>query len=152
MPRHFNGFVSRFSAGGRDASPGDRQAATALLQRSGISPLGIRQVLDAEIVANPGDRQKLAGIVAGLLPAVQSIGHAAPLLSAVQSVRDTQRLREFGLSAAGAQQFASGLPVSGASDRQTLAQVVAAAAGGASSVHLGGGNQLQLDDTAGKEK
>jgi len=142
MPRHFNGFVSRFSAGGKEISPGDRLAATSFLQRSGISPLGIRQVLDGEIVINPGDRQKLVGIVGGLLPAVQSVRDPA---------RDIQGRRGFGLSAAGAQQFASGLPVNGAGDRQALAQIVMAAAGGASSVHSGGHNELWLDDTAGKE-
>jgi len=154
MARHFNGFVSRFSAGGRALSAGDRQAATSLLQRAGVSPLGIQQFLAADTVPDPGDRQTLAGLVSGLLPAVQSIASGAPLLPAVQSARDpgrdTRILRELGLSAPGAQQFAAGLPVASKEDRQTLGGIVIAALG-TPAARGGGANELKLDDTPGKE-
>jgi hypothetical protein len=67
MPRYFHGVVSRFSAGRRSLSLGDRQAVTSFLQRSGISFQGIQQFLGGEGVANVGDRHKLAAKVGELL-------------------------------------------------------------------------------------
>ncbi len=157
MPRYFHGFVSRFSAGGRHQSPGDRQAACSLLQRSGVSPQGIRQFLGGEAVANAGDCRKLAAIVGELLDLKQvPAGPVALLLPAVQSAREAarraQKLQTFGLSASGAQQFAAGLPVNDTEDRRLLPQIVMADLGGALPAHSRGGhNQLSLDDTAGKE-
>ena len=158
MPRYFNGFVSRFSAGGRATSLHDQQAATSFLQRSGVSPQGIRQFLGGEPVAIAGDRSKLAAILGERLDLKQApAGHAALLLPAVQSAREaarrSQKLQAFGLSAAGAQQFVAGLPVNGIEDRRLLPQIVIAALGGALPAPSGGGyNQLTLDDTKGKEK
>jgi len=154
MPRHFNGFVSRFSAGGRSTQSRDGQAAASLLQRSGVSFLGAKQFLDGDVVANPEDRRTLAGIVGGLLDATQGspAGHAG-LLPAVQaSPRSAHRLREFGISVAGAQQFLSGQSVASGQDRQALGQLIIAASRGAGAGHSGGMNELRLDDTAGKEK
>ena len=158
MQRYFHGFVSRFSAGGRAQSLHDEQAATSLLQRSGVSAQGIRQFLGGEAVANAGDRSKLAAIVGELLDLKQApAGHAALLLPAVQSAREAarraQNLQTLGLSAAGAQQLFAGLPVAGADDRRLLPQLLIAALGGALPAPSGGGyNQLTLDDTKGKEK
>ena len=157
MPRYFHGFVSRFSAGGRAQSLHDEQAATSLLQRSGVSPQGIRQFLGGESVANATDRSRLAAIVGERLDLKQvPAGHAALLLPAVQSAREAarraQKLQAFGLSAAGAQQFVAGLPVNGIDDRRLLPQIVIAALGGALPAPSGGGsNQMILNDTRGKE-
>ena len=157
-PRYFHGVVSRFSAGRRSLSLGDRQAVTSFLQRSGITVQGIQQFLDGESVATVGDRPKLAAKVGELLDPKQvlSLGHAALLLPAVQSAREVTRrarkLQDLGLSATGAQQFVAGLPMNGADDRQILPQIVIAALRSALFVHGGGFNQMTLDDTAGKEK
>ena len=158
-PRYFNGFVSRFSAGGRHPSPGDRQAAILLLQRSGVSNQGIRQFLGGETVANAVDRHKLAGIVGELLDLTQAPpGGAVALLlvPAVQAAREAARrarkLQDFGLSAAGAQQSVAGQPINGADDRQILPQLVIAALDGALPAHGGGSNEMTFDDTSGKEK
>jgi hypothetical protein len=157
-PRYFNGFISRFSAGGR-YSPSDRQAAILLLQRSGLSNQGIRQFLAGETVANDVDRHKLAGIVGELLDLTQAPpgGPAAALLvPAVMAARDAARrahkLQDYGLSAAGAHRFVGGLPIDGADDREILPQLVIAALRGALPVHGGGYNAMTLDDTSGKEK
>jgi hypothetical protein len=150
--------VSRFSAGGRTMSLGDRQAATSFLQRSAVSMQGIEQFLGGESVTNVGDRHKLAAIVGELLDSKQvlPVGHAALLLPAVQSVREAvrraQKLRDLGLSATGAQQFVAGLPMNGADDRKILPQILFVAFGGALVPHGGGYNQMTLDDTAGKER
>ena len=155
MPRHFNGIVNRLSAGGRSAlSRDDRPAAASFLQRSGVSLPGAKQFLDGDIVASPADRRMLAGIVGRLLEAKQGqpAGHAA-LLPAVQaSPRSAQRLRDLGISAAGAQQFLSGQSVASGQDRQALGQLVIVASGGAVAGHSGGMNELRLDDTAGHER
>jgi hypothetical protein len=157
-PRYYHGVVNRFSAGGRTQPLGDRQAATSFLQRSGISLQGIQQFLGGESVATVGDRHKLAAILGTLLDSKQvvPVGHAALLLPAVQSVREaarrTQKLRDLGLSATGAQQFVAGLPMNGAGDRKILPQIVFVALGTALVPHGGGDNQLTLDDTAGKER
>lgn len=153
MPRHFNGMVNRFSAGGRSALSRDVQAAAAFLQRSRVSVLGAKQFLDGEIVANPADRRTLAGIVGGLLNLKQGqpVSQVALLLPAVQAAREaarsTQKLQELGISAAGAHQFVSGLAVTGGEDRQALGQFVASAAG-----RSGGFNKMTLDDTPGREE
>ncbi len=158
MTRYFHGVVSRFSAGGRSQALGDRQAATSFFQRSAVSIQGIQQFLDGESVTNVGDRQRLAAIVGRLLDQKQVLpaGHAALLLPAVQSAREAtrraQKLRDLGLSATGAQQFVTGLPMNGADDRQILPQIVLAALGSAPVAHAGGYNEMTLDDTAGKEK
>src|SRR5262245_41766516 len=83
-PRYFHGVVSRFSAGGRSQTLGDRQATASFLQRSGISVLGVQQFLGGESVTNVGDRHKLAMIIGELLDPKQvlPVGHAAPLLPA----------------------------------------------------------------------
>jgi hypothetical protein len=157
-PRYFHGVVSRFSAGGRALSLGDRQAATSFLQRSEISIQGIQQFLGGESVANVEDRHKLAAILGKLLDSKQvlPVGHAALLLPAVQSAREAarraQKLRDLGLSAMGAQQFVAGLPMNGADDRKVLLQIVFVALGTALVPHAGGYNQMTLDDTAGKER
>jgi hypothetical protein len=149
---------SRFSAGGRLLSLGDRQAATSFLQRSAVSGQGIQQFLGGESVTNVGDRHKLAAILGKLLDQKQvlPIGHAALLLPAVQSAREAtrraQKLRGLGLSAAGAQQFVAGLPMNGADDRQILPQILLAALGSAPVAYGGGYNEMTLDDTAGKER
>lgn len=136
MARHFNGFVNRFSQGRRSLSPGDRQAATSLLQKSGVSPMGIRQFLDGDTVSDAGDRRALAGVVSGLLDQISARpGDPAPLLlPAVQRVRNvptrTRRLNELGLSASGAQQFLTGAPVAAAGDRQLLREILVAASSG----------------------
>ena len=156
--RYFNGVVSRFSAGGRSLPPGDRQAATSLLQRSGVSVPSIRQFLGGQAVANAGDRYRLAGIVGALLDLEQAlpVGHVALLLPAVQAAREAarraQKLQDLGLTAAGAQQFVAGLPMTGADDRQFLPQIVVAALGGALPYRGGGYNEMFLNDTKGKEK
>ena len=155
-PRYFNGFVSRFSAGGHSQSSRDRQAAILLLQRSGLSNQGIRQFLGGESVANAVDRHKLAGIVGELLDLTQAPGPAVFLLvPAVQAAREAARrarkLQDFGLSAAGARQFVAGLPIN-ADDRQLLPLIVSAVLGGARPLHAGGYNQMTLDDTRGAEK
>ena len=161
MPtRYVNGFVSRFSAGGKAFwPPADRQAATSLLQRSGVSPPGIRQFLAGEPVANAFDRYKLAGIVGDVIDLTQAPpgGPVAPLLvPAVQmaryAARRGQKLQDYGLSAAGAQRFVAGLPINDADDRQTLPQLFIAALRGARPALGGGYNQMTLDDTRGKEK
>jgi hypothetical protein len=156
-PRYFHGVVSRFSAGRHSLSLGDRQAVTSFLQRSGISFQGIQQFLGGEGVTNVGDRHKLAAKVGELLdPRVLPVGHAAPLLPAVQSAREAtrraQKLQDLGLSVTGAQQFVGGLPMNGADDRQILPQTVIAALRSALTAHGGGYNQMTLDDTRGKEK
>jgi hypothetical protein len=159
MTRHFHGVVSRFSAGGRTGSFGDRQAATSFLQRSAVSIQGIQQFLGAEGVTSVGDRQKLAAIAGMLLDQTQvlPVGHAALLLlPAVQSAREAARrahkLRDLGLSATGAQQLVGGLAMNGADDRRILPQIVLAMLGRAPVAHGGGYNEMTLDDTAGKEK
>ena len=158
MPRYFHGVVSRFSAGGRSLSLGDRQAVTSFLQRSGISFQGIQQFLGGQGVTNVGDCHKLAAKVGELLDPKQILpgGHAALLLPAVQSAREAtrraQKLQGLGLSATGAQQFVAGLPMNGADDRQVLPQIVIAALRSALAAHGGGYNQMTLDDTSGKEK
>jgi len=160
MPtRYFNGFVSRFSAGGCSVSPSDRQAAILLLQRSGLSNQGIRQFIGGETVANAVDRHKLAGIVGDAIDLTQAPpgGPVAPLLvPAVQLARDAarrgQKLQDYGLSAAGAQRFVAGLPIDDADDRQALPQIFIAALGGPLPAHGGGYNEMTLDDTSGKEK
>jgi hypothetical protein len=157
MPRHFNGFVSRFSAGGRSAQSRDGQAAASFLQRSGVSVLGAKQFLDGEIVANPEDRRTLAGIVGGMLDLKQRqpVSQVALLLPAVQAAREAarkQKLQELGVSAAGAHQFVSGLAVANNGDRQVLGHLVMAASRGAVAGHSGGMNELRLDDTAGHER
>ena len=93
MPRYFHGVVSRFSAGDRSLSLGDRQAVTSFLQRSGISVQGIQQFLGGESVTNVGDRHKLAAKVGELLDPKQvlPVGHAVLLLPAVQSAREAER-------------------------------------------------------------
>lgn len=157
-PRYFHGVVSRFSAGSRVLSLGDRQVAISFLQRSAISIQGLQQFLGGESVTNVGDRHRLAAVLGKLLDLKQvlPVGHAALLLPAVQSVREAtrraQKLRDLGLSATGAQQFIAGLPVPGADDRQILPQIVLAALGSAPVAHGGGYNQMELDDTAGKER
>ena len=154
MPRYFHGVVSRFSAGRRSLSLGDRQAVTSFLQRSGISFHGIQQFLGGEGVTIVGDRLKLAAKVGELLDPKQvlPVGHAALLLPAVQSAREAtrraQKLQHLGLSVSGAQQFVAGLLMNGAEDRQILPQIVIAAL----TAHGGGYNQMTLDDTRGKEK
>jgi hypothetical protein len=159
MPRHFNGIVNRFSAGSRSALSRDGQAAAAsFLQRSRVSVLGAKQFLDGEIVANPADRRTLAGIVGGLLNLKQGqpVSQVALLLPAVQAAREaarsTQKLRELGISAAGAHQFVSGLAVANNGDRQVLGHLVIAASRGPVAGHSGGINELRLDDTAGHER
>ena len=158
MPRYFHGVVSRFSAGRRSLSLGDRQAATSFLQRSDISIQGIQQFLGGESVTNVGDRHKLAAILGKLLDSKQVlvVGYAALLLPAVQAAREAARraqtLRDLGLSAMGAQQFVAGLPMNGADDRKVLLQIVFAALGSALVSYGGGYNQMTLDDTTGKEK
>ena len=158
MTRYFHGVVSRFSAGGRTESLGDRQAATFFLQRSAVSIQGIQQFLGGENVTNVGDRQKLAAILGKLLDSKQvlPVGHAALLLPAVQSAREAarraQKLRDLGLSATGAQQFVAGLPMNGADDRKILPQIVFVALASAPVPHGAGYNQMTLDDTAGKER
>ena len=158
MPRYFHGVVSRFSAGGRSLSLGDRQAVTSFLQRSGISFQGIQQFLGGQGVTNVGDCHKLAAKVGELLDPKQILpgGHAALLLPAVQSTREAprraQKLQGLGLSATGAQQFVAGLPMNGADDRQVLPQIVIAALRSALAAHGGGYNQMTLYDTSGKEK
>ena len=158
MTRYFHGVVSRFSAGGRTESFGDRQAATSFLQRSAVSIQGIQQFLGGESITSVGDRHKLAAIVGTLLDQKQVLpaGHATLLLPAVQSAREAarraQKLRDLGLSATGAQQFVGGLPMNGADDRQILPRIVLAALGSAPIAHGRGYNEMTLDDTAGKEK
>jgi hypothetical protein len=158
MTRYFHGVVSRFSAGGRTESLGDRQAATFFLQRAAVSIQGIQQFLGGESVTNVGDRQKLAAILGKLLDSKQvlPVGHAALLVPAVQSAREAarraQKLRDLGLSATGAQQFVAGLPMNGADDRKILPQIVFVALASAPVPHGAGYNQMTLDDTAGKEK
>ena len=158
MPRYFHGVVNRFSAGGRSLSPGDRQAVTFSLERSGISVQGIQQFLGGEGVTNVADRNKLAAKVGELLDVkrVLPVGHAALLLPAVQSVREStwraQKLQDLGLSPSSAHQFVAGLPMNGADDRQILPQIVIAALRSALAVHGGGYNQMTLDDTSGKER
>jgi len=150
MTRYFHGVVSRFSAGGRTVSLGDRQAATRFLQRSAVSVQGIQQFLGGESVTNVGDRHKLAATLGKLLDSKQvlPVGPAALLLPAVQPAREAarraQKLRDLGLSATGAQQLVAGLPMNGADDRQILPQIVFAALGSALVAHGG--------DTTGKEK
>jgi len=158
MPRHFNGFVSRFSAGGRSEQSRDGQAAASFLQRSRVSVLGAKQFLDGEIVTNPEDRRTLAGIVGGLLDLKQGqpVSQVALLLPAVQAAREAarrkQKLQELGISAAGAHQFVSGLSVASNEDRQFLGHLVIAASRGAVAGHSGGINELTLDDSAGHER
>ncbi len=158
MPRYFHGVVSRFSAGRRSLSLGDRQAVTSFLQRSDISFQGIQQFLGGEGVTNVGDRHKLVAKVGELLDPkrVLPVGHAALLPPAVQSAREAtrraQKLQDLGFSATGAQQFVGGLPMNGADDRQILPQIVIAALRSALTAHGGGYNQMTLDDTRGKEK
>jgi hypothetical protein len=137
MPRHFNGFVSRFSAGSRnEISPDDRRSTTSLLQGSGVSLPGAQQFLSGQIVANPDDRRTLAGIVGELLDLKegQPVSHVALLLPAVQKVRDvprrSQTLQDLGISMAGAQQMLSGQTVTSAEDRRALGQIVVAAVRG----------------------
>lgn len=157
-PRYFHGAVSRFSAGGRGLSFGDRQSVTSFLQRSSISFQSIQQFLGGESVTNVVDRYKLAAKVGELLDEKQvlAVGRAALLLPAVQSAREaTRRAQKFqglGLSATGAQLFVAGLPMNDVDDRQILAQIVAAALRSALTAHGGGYNQMMLDDTSGKEK
>jgi hypothetical protein len=158
MTRYFHGVVSRFSAGTRTMSLGDRQAATFFLQRSAVSIQGVQQFLGGESVTNVGDRQKLAAILGKLLDSKQvlPVGHAALLLPAVQSAREAarraQKLRDLGLSAMGAQQFVAGLPMNRADDRKILPQIVVVALASAPVPHGAGYNQMTLDDTAGKER
>ena len=139
MRRHFNGFVSRFSAGGRsDMSPDDRRRTISLLQGSGVSFVGAQQFLSAQIVASPDDRRTLAGIVGALLDLTQgqAVTQIALLLPAVQKVRDrdvarrSQTLQDLGISIAGAQQMLSGQTVTSAEDRRALGQIVVAAVRG----------------------
>ena len=158
--RHFHGIVSRFSAGRKEyLPPADRQAATSLFQRSGISPLGTRQFLAGEAIANAMDRYRLAGIVGELIDLKQAPpgGAAAFLLvpavmAAREAARRARKLQDYGLSAAGAQQLVAGLPINGADDRELLPQIVSAALHGALPVHGRGYNEMTLDDTSGKEK
>src|SRR5262249_52835838 len=108
--------------------------------------------------ANATDRRKLADIVSGLLNLRQAppAGHAALLVPTVQAARDAARrahkLKDFGLSAAGAQLFVDGLPMSDIDDRQIVPLIVVAALHGALPAQGGRPDQSALDDPAGKEK
>jgi prepilin-type processing-associated H-X9-DG protein len=136
------------------ASTGRQQVAAQLLRR-GVSLAGARQVLEGGLVTSPGDRQGLAQVVRDGLglaieqptsrislvyPIVQSGSRASGSAGDSQVARMIERL---GVSAPGATQFLTGLPVARADDRLRLAQVVAAAAGG--SRHGGGMNMLMGD-------
>ena len=127
MPKHFHGAVSRFSAGARGAV--DEQKVIFLLQQGGVSILGTHQFVHGDIVSNPADRQRLAGMAGVLLDlkAGQKVSEGALPLSAAQAAREAarskQELAELGISAAGAHQFIIGLHVTGAEDRRRLTEV-----------------------------
>jgi prepilin-type processing-associated H-X9-DG protein len=132
-----------------------RQQVTAQLIRRGVSLAGAKQVLEGGLVASPGDRQGLAQLVReGLgLATEQRTSRISLVYPIVQSgsrpsgsAGDSQVARmieQMGVSSPGASQFLTGLPVARADDRQRLALVVAAAAGG--SRHAGGMNILMGD-------
>jgi len=131
----------------------------SFLQQSGVSLLGAQQFLEGKIVSNAGDRQRLGRIINVLLDlsAPQSVSEIALLLPAVQAAREAarsyQKLQELGLSAAGAQQVITGLPVTNAEDRQALGLVLIFTVSASPQRHKGGGyNEISMDDTAGKEK
>jgi prepilin-type processing-associated H-X9-DG protein len=132
-----------------------RQQVTAQLLRRGVSLAGAKQALEGGLVASPGDRRALAQIVReglGLAieqptsrislvyPIVQSGSGASASAGDSQVARMIERM---GVSSPGATQFLTGLSVARADDRQRLALVVAAAAGG--SRHPGGMNILMGD-------
>ena len=135
-------------------STGRQQVAAQLLRR-GISLAGARQVLEGGLVASPGDRRVLAQVVReGLGLAIEQptsrISLVYPIVQSGSrpsgSAGDSQVARmieQIGVSAAGATQFLSGLPVARADDRQRLALVVAAAVGG--SRHPGGIHVTMVD-------
>jgi prepilin-type processing-associated H-X9-DG protein len=132
-----------------------RQQVSAQLLRRGVSLAGTKQVLEGGLVASPGDRRALAQVVRERLglaieqptsrislvyPIVQSASGASGSAGDSQAARLIERI---GVSSPGATQFLTGLPVARADDRQRLALVVAAAAGG--SRHPGGMNILMGD-------
>lgn len=160
MPRHFSGIANRIGQGDTDQkSPVNLARVASFLQQSGVSLLGAQQFLEDKIVSNPGDRQRLARIINVLLDlsAGQSVSEVALLLPAVQAAREAarsmQKLRELGLSAGGAHQVITGLPVTNAEDRQAIGLVLIFTVSASPHRHKGGGyNEMSLDDTAGKEK
>jgi hypothetical protein len=160
MARHFSGIANRIGQGDIDLkSPANLVRVASFLQQSGVSLLGAQQFLENKIVSNAGDRQRLARIINALLDlsAPKSVSEIALLLPAVQAAREAarsnQKLQELGLSAAGAHQLITGLPVTNAEDRQALGLLLIFTVSASPHMHKGGGyNELSLDDTAGKEK
>lgn len=134
------------SSGSRDvgaAETTDRAAVTTRLLRQGVSPLGAHQLLMGEPIASPGDRALLAQILSKQLGFTieQPVAAIGMLIPAVQVARTPptkpdQRaavgISRLGVSSFGARQFLTGLPVTQPDDRKRLAQIVAAAASGAS--------------------
>jgi hypothetical protein len=126
-PRYVNGFVSRFAAGPRAVHP---QVIT-LLQQSGIATQSMEQLLDATLVSNVADRQRLAALVSALLDlplettggTVLSAGraHSQPARGASHSI---DALANAGLSLTAAHQFIAGQPIANEYDRQVLSGIV----------------------------
>jgi hypothetical protein len=129
------------------------------LVRLGVSGLGAYQLMRGQVVTGTEDRRRLAGIIGVLLDlkAGQKVSGVALLLPAVQAAREAarrmQKLQEVGLSAAGAHQFITGLPVTNMEDRQALGLALSSAISESHGGYKGGGyNQLIMNDTQGREK
>jgi hypothetical protein len=144
MPRYFNGFVSRFSAGSQALYASD-------LSRLGLSAEGARAVVEGDPIASFADRRRLATIVVALLDLQGTIteGQLASLLPAVQAGLDVsgraRKLSQLGLSARGAYDVLSGHPVEDPGDRDELAGLLRKHHRPGS----GGYNGITMNDSAG---
>jgi hypothetical protein len=123
MAKHFHGIASRISQGQVDAR---------------VSLLSMHQLFSGQVVTDPADRLFFARLLVEYLE---------------QGGRQQTSLETLGITATGAWQFLSGLPVSSAEDRQCLTRIAHATLGGSQGrIHTGGANSLSLDDSAGREK
>jgi hypothetical protein len=119
MAKHFHGIASRISQGQVDAR---------------VSLLGLHQLFNAQMVTDPADRLFLARQLVEYLE---------------QGGSQEASLETLGITATGAWQFLSGLPVSSAEDRRCLTRIALATLGGSQrGIHTG----VSLDDSAGREK
>lgn len=126
-----------------------QSAALSALVGRRVSPLAARQLLAGEPITALADRQRLGGVL-NELTGGQKTSRIALLLPAVQAAREAARssspLQELGLSAMGATQVASWLPISLREDRKLLATLLIAALG-RPTPGGGGGNDILVGGT-----
>lgn len=90
----------------------------------GVSPIGINQLVRAEIITGSGDRRALANAILRKMgfTALIDTKESEKLMPAVQGLRDVlaRGSRKGGISAIGAFQFLDADPVSSPQDREVL--------------------------------